>query len=111
MKPETLEPGCESASTASAATCFCARISMISAATIRSGRVLRELVRKGRADEGRIRHLPRTRPSLIDGKPTLTKGIRELAAEAWPAWHRNRADPHGASVQRRAEPPRCRPAA
>jgi hypothetical protein len=46
------------------------------------GRVLRDFVRNGRLMKVGYGIYARTRPSLIDGKPTPTKGIRELAAEA-----------------------------
>jgi Family of unknown function (DUF6088) len=46
------------------------------------GRALRELVREGQLMKVGYGMYARTRPSLLDGKPTPTKGIRELAAEA-----------------------------
>lgn len=46
------------------------------------GRALRGLVRNGRLMKVGYGIYTRTRPSLLDGKPTPTKGIRELAAEA-----------------------------
>ena len=46
------------------------------------GRVLRGLVRKGRLMKAGYGLYTRTRPSVLDGKPTPTKGIREFAAEA-----------------------------
>ena len=46
------------------------------------GRALRELVREGQLMKVGYGMYARTRPSVLDGKPTLTKGIRELAAEA-----------------------------
>jgi hypothetical protein len=46
------------------------------------GRVLRGLVRKGRLMKAGYGLYTRTRPSVLDGKPTPTKGMRELAAEA-----------------------------
>lgn len=46
------------------------------------GRALRSLVRKGRLMKMGYGIYTRARPSLLDGKPTPTKGLRELAAEA-----------------------------
>jgi hypothetical protein len=46
------------------------------------GRALRGLVRKGRLMKAGYGLYTRTRPSVLDGKPTPTKGIREFAAEA-----------------------------
>lgn len=46
------------------------------------GRALRSLVRKGRLMKAGYGLYARMRPSVLDGKPTPTKGIRELAAEA-----------------------------
>jgi hypothetical protein len=46
------------------------------------GRALRGLVRKGRLLKAGYGLYTRARPSVLDGKPTPTKGIRELAAEA-----------------------------
>jgi hypothetical protein len=46
------------------------------------GRALLGLVRKGRLIKVGYGMYARTRPSAIDGKPTPTKGLRELAAEA-----------------------------
>jgi len=46
------------------------------------GRALRSLVRKGRLIKLGYGIDTRTRPSILDGKPTPTKGLRELAAEA-----------------------------
>ena len=46
------------------------------------GRALRKLVRKGRLMKMGYGIYTRARPSLLDGKPTPTKGLRELAAEA-----------------------------
>ena len=46
------------------------------------GRTLLGLVRKGRLIKVGYGMYARARPSIIDGKPTLTKGLRELAAEA-----------------------------
>jgi len=46
------------------------------------GRVLLGLVRKGRLIKVGYGMYARARPSMIDGKPTLTKGLRELASEA-----------------------------
>jgi hypothetical protein len=46
------------------------------------GRTLLGLVRKGRLIKVGYGMYARARPSIIDGKPTLTKGVRELAAEA-----------------------------
>ncbi len=46
------------------------------------GRALLGLVRKGRLIKGGYGMYARARPSVIDGKPTLNKGLRELAAEA-----------------------------
>src|SRR5450755_1443665 len=46
------------------------------------GRALRELVREGQLVKVGYGMYARTRPSILDGKPTLTKSIRELAAEA-----------------------------
>lgn len=45
------------------------------------GRALLGLVRKGRLIKVGYGLYARARPSLIDGKPTTTKGIRELAHE------------------------------
>lgn len=46
------------------------------------GRVLRGLVREGRLLKVGYGLYTRARPSLLDGKPSPTKGMRELAAEA-----------------------------
>jgi hypothetical protein len=46
------------------------------------GRVLRDLVRDGRLMKVGYGIYARARPSVLDGKPTPIKGIRELAAEA-----------------------------
>jgi hypothetical protein len=46
------------------------------------GRELRCLVRKGRLIKAGYGIYIRARPSAIDGKPTPTKGLRELAREA-----------------------------
>jgi hypothetical protein len=46
------------------------------------GRELRGLVRKGRLIKAGYGIYTRARPSAIDGKPTPTKGLRELAQEA-----------------------------
>jgi hypothetical protein len=46
------------------------------------GRALRGLVRKGRLMKVGYGLYTRTRPSILDGKPTPTKGLRDLAAEA-----------------------------
>jgi hypothetical protein len=46
------------------------------------GRALRGLVRKGRLLKAGYGLYARARPSVLDGKPTPTKGMRELAAEA-----------------------------
>ena len=46
------------------------------------GRALRRLVRKGRLLKAGYGIYARARPSLLDGKPTPTKGMRALAAEA-----------------------------
>lgn len=46
------------------------------------GRALLGLVRKGRLIKVGYGMYARARPSIIDGRPTLTKGLRELAAEA-----------------------------
>jgi hypothetical protein len=46
------------------------------------GRALRNLVRKGRLMKAGYGLYARTRPSVLDGKPTPTKSLRELAAEA-----------------------------
>jgi hypothetical protein len=46
------------------------------------GRALRILVSKGRLMKVGYGLYARTRPSVLDGKPTPTKGLRELAAEA-----------------------------
>src|SRR5471030_3330982 len=45
------------------------------------GRALRGLVRKGRLMKVGYGIYTRTRPSSLDGTPTPTKGLRELAAE------------------------------
>ena len=44
------------------------------------GRALRKLVREGRLMKVGYGIYARARPSLLDGKPTPTKGLRELAA-------------------------------
>src|ERR1700722_11499395 len=46
------------------------------------GRALRKLIRKGRLLKAGYGIYTRARPSSIDGQPTPTKGLRELAAEA-----------------------------
>ena len=46
------------------------------------GRALRQLIRKGRLLKAGYGIYTRARPSSIDGQPTPTKGLRELAAEA-----------------------------
>jgi hypothetical protein len=46
------------------------------------GRALRQLIRKGRLLKAGYGIYARARPSSIDGQPTPTKGLRELAAEA-----------------------------
>jgi hypothetical protein len=46
------------------------------------GRVLRDLVRKGRLMKLGYGLYTRARPSLVDGQPTPVKGLRALAAEA-----------------------------
>jgi hypothetical protein len=46
------------------------------------GRALRQLVAKGRLMKVGYGMYTRTRPSIPDGTPVPTKGIRELAAEA-----------------------------
>src|ERR1700686_4503807 len=46
------------------------------------GRALRQLVRKGRLLKAGYGIYARARPSSLDGKPTPTKGMRALAAEA-----------------------------
>jgi hypothetical protein len=46
------------------------------------GRALRGLVRKGRLMKAGYGIYARARPSSLDGKPTPTKGLRALAAEA-----------------------------
>lgn len=46
------------------------------------GRALRNLVRKGRLLKLGYGLYTRARPSVLDGKPTLNKGIREIAEEA-----------------------------
>lgn len=46
------------------------------------GRELRELVRQGRLMKAGYGIYTRARPSTLDGKPTPTKGLRELAREA-----------------------------
>src|SRR5580704_7082584 len=46
------------------------------------GRALRSLVRKGKLMKVGYGIYTRTRPSSLDGRPTPTKGLRELAAEA-----------------------------
>lgn len=46
------------------------------------GRALRQLVEKGRLMKVGYGMYARTRPSILDGTPVPTKGIRELAAEA-----------------------------
>ena len=46
------------------------------------GRALRELVREGQLMKVGYGMYARTRRSLLDGKPTPTKSMRELAAEA-----------------------------
>ena len=46
------------------------------------GRALRELVREGQLMKVGYGIYARSRPSLLDGKPTPTKSMRELAAEA-----------------------------
>ncbi len=46
------------------------------------GRALLGLVRKGRLIRIGYGMYARARPSVIDGKPTFTKGLRELATEA-----------------------------
>jgi hypothetical protein len=46
------------------------------------GRTLLSLIRKGKLIKVGYGMYARARPSIIDGKPTLTKGLRELAAEA-----------------------------
>jgi hypothetical protein len=46
------------------------------------GRALRQLIRKGRLLKAGYGIYTRARPSSIDGQPTPTKGLRELAKEA-----------------------------
>jgi hypothetical protein len=46
------------------------------------GRALRGLVRKGRLMKAGYGIYTRARPSSLDGQPTPTKGLRELATEA-----------------------------
>ncbi len=46
------------------------------------GRELRGLVRQGRLMKAGYGIYTRARPSTLDGKPTPTKGLRELASEA-----------------------------
>jgi hypothetical protein len=46
------------------------------------GRALRALVREGRLLKAGYGIYTRARPSTLDGKPTPTKGLRELASEA-----------------------------
>jgi len=46
------------------------------------GRALRKLIRKGQLLKAGYGIYTRARPSSIDGQPTPTKGLRELAAEA-----------------------------
>src|SRR5271157_5062587 len=46
------------------------------------GRALRQLIRKGRLLKAGYGIYARARPSSIDGQPTPTKGLRELATEA-----------------------------
>lgn len=46
------------------------------------GRALRKLIRKGRLLKAGYGIYTRARPSSIDGQPTPTKGLRELATEA-----------------------------
>lgn len=46
------------------------------------GRALRRLIRKGRLLKAGYGIYTRARPSSIDGQPTPTKGLRELAREA-----------------------------
>jgi hypothetical protein len=46
------------------------------------GRALRSLVRKGRLMKVGYGMYARARPSILDGTPVPTKGLRELAAEA-----------------------------
>jgi uncharacterized protein DUF6088 len=45
------------------------------------GRALRTLVRKGQLMKVGYGIYTRARPSILDGKPTPTKGLRDLAAE------------------------------
>src|SRR5271154_3253163 len=46
------------------------------------GRALLSLVRKGRLMKLGYGIYTRARPSMLDGKPTPVKGLRDLAAEA-----------------------------
>jgi hypothetical protein len=46
------------------------------------GRALRQLICKGRLLKAGYGIYTRARVSILDGKPTPTKGLRELAAEA-----------------------------
>ncbi len=46
------------------------------------GRALRKLIRKGQLLKAGYGIYTRARPSSIDGQPTPTKGLRELATEA-----------------------------
>jgi hypothetical protein len=46
------------------------------------GRALRGLVRRGQLMKVGYGIYTRARPSILDGKPTPTKGLREVAAEA-----------------------------
>ena len=46
------------------------------------GRALRNLVRRGRLLKLGYGVYTRARPSVLDGTPTLSKGIREIAEEA-----------------------------
>ena len=46
------------------------------------GRALRQLVEKGRLMKVGYGMYTRARPSILDGTPVPTKGLRELAAEA-----------------------------
>lgn len=66
------------------------------------GRALRQLIRKGRLLKAGYGIYTRARPSSIDGQPTPTKGLRELATEAL---GRLGVETDGTGLQRRKNNP------
>ena len=86
--------------------CFCARISDDMGGYDQVGRALRKLIRKGRLLKARLRYLY-PRAAIIARR---TADADQGAARAgnrgsWPARGRDRADTHGAGLQRRKNNP------